>query len=154
MVSPIGCLTTLDDPEYVEIWIRCFEALAKVKKLRDRWNEGGAKWNYWHVPRNSRVRNNPESFNDHLPMKSRTDFHRNWWGNKKKYQTKEKVSHRRKNKVSGNKTVPRWAYCKVRTLIERKSEILRIWKTWHRWNDHRRCIDYVTLDRKYARPSF
>ena len=36
MASPIGCLTTLDDPEYVEAWIRCFEALARVKKLRDK----------------------------------------------------------------------------------------------------------------------
>ena len=37
--SPIGCLTTLDDPEYVKSWIRCFEALARVKKLRDKRNE-------------------------------------------------------------------------------------------------------------------
>ena len=36
MASLIGCLTTLNDPEYVEIWIRCFEALARVKKLRER----------------------------------------------------------------------------------------------------------------------
>ena len=34
----IRCLTTLDDPEYVEI--RCFEALARVKKLIDRRSEG------------------------------------------------------------------------------------------------------------------
>ena len=36
MASPIGSLTTLDDPEYVETWIRCFDALAREKKLRDR----------------------------------------------------------------------------------------------------------------------
>ena len=40
MASPIGCLTTLDDPEHVETWISCFEALARVKKVRDRRNEG------------------------------------------------------------------------------------------------------------------
>ena len=36
MASPIGCLTTLDNSEYMEIWIRCFEVLAWVKRLRDR----------------------------------------------------------------------------------------------------------------------
>ena len=36
IASPIGCLTTLNDAEYVETWIRCIEALARVKKLRDR----------------------------------------------------------------------------------------------------------------------
>ena len=40
MASPIGCLTTLDDPEYVESWIRCSEALARAKKLRDRRSKG------------------------------------------------------------------------------------------------------------------
>ena len=40
MVSPIGCLTTLNNTEYVETWIRCFEVLARVKKLRDRQSEG------------------------------------------------------------------------------------------------------------------
>ena len=40
MASPIGCLTSLDDPKYVETWIRCFDALARVKKLRDRRSEG------------------------------------------------------------------------------------------------------------------
>ena len=40
MASLIGCLTTLDDPEYVEKWISCFEALARVKKLRVRRSEG------------------------------------------------------------------------------------------------------------------
>ena len=39
MASPIGYLTTLND-EYVETWIRCFKALARVKKLRDRRREG------------------------------------------------------------------------------------------------------------------
>ena len=39
MALPIGCLTTLNNPEYVETWIRCFEALARVKKLRDRQSE-------------------------------------------------------------------------------------------------------------------
>ena len=39
--SPIGCLTTLDDIEYFETWVRCFEALAGVKKLRDRRSKGG-----------------------------------------------------------------------------------------------------------------
>ena len=36
MVLPIRCLTILNNPEFVETWIRCFEALATVKKLRDR----------------------------------------------------------------------------------------------------------------------
>ena len=40
MVLPIRCLTTLDNLEYVETWIRCFEVLARVKKLRDRQSEG------------------------------------------------------------------------------------------------------------------
>ena len=40
MASPIGCLTTLNNPEYVETWIRCFEALVRVKKLSDRRSEG------------------------------------------------------------------------------------------------------------------
>ena len=40
MASLIGCLTTLDDPEYVETWIRCFKALARVKKQTDRRSEG------------------------------------------------------------------------------------------------------------------
>ena len=107
MVSSIGCLTTLDDSENVETWIRCFEALARVKKLRET-KRRGAKWNYGHVPRNISVRSNPESFNDGLPKKSRrADFQRNWRGNKKEYQTKEKISHRWKNEVSGNKTAPR-----------------------------------------------
>ena len=79
----------------------------------------GTKWNYWHVPRNSWVQSSPENLNDGLPKKSRrADYQRNWWGNKNEYQTKEKV---RKNKVSGNKTAPRWVYCTIRTLIERKS---------------------------------
>ena len=33
-------------------------------------------------------------------------FKKNWRGNKKKYQTKEKVSHCLKNKISGNTTEP------------------------------------------------
>ena len=40
MASLIGCLTALDDPEYTETWISCFEVLARVKKLRDRWSIG------------------------------------------------------------------------------------------------------------------
>ena len=40
MVSPMRCLTTHHDPENVETWIRCFEALARVKKLRDRRSKG------------------------------------------------------------------------------------------------------------------
>ena len=36
----MGCLTTLDNPENMEISKRCFEALARVKKLRDRRSEG------------------------------------------------------------------------------------------------------------------
>ena len=39
MASPIGRLFPLDDTEYVETWIRCFEALARLKKLRDRRSE-------------------------------------------------------------------------------------------------------------------
>ena len=37
MASPIGCLTTLDYPKYVET---CFEALDRATKLRDRRSEG------------------------------------------------------------------------------------------------------------------
>ena len=40
MAFPTGCLTTLDDPEYVETWIICFEARARVKKLKDWRSEG------------------------------------------------------------------------------------------------------------------
>ena len=40
MASLIGCLARLDDPEYVETWIKCLGALARVKKLRDRRSEG------------------------------------------------------------------------------------------------------------------
>ena len=39
MALPIGCLNILDDPEYVETWIRCFEVLARVKKLKERQSE-------------------------------------------------------------------------------------------------------------------
>ena len=41
MASPIGSLNTLNDPELVETWIRCFAALARVKKLKDRKETGG-----------------------------------------------------------------------------------------------------------------
>ena len=40
MALLIGCLTRLDNCKYVETWIRCFEALARIKKLRDRRSEG------------------------------------------------------------------------------------------------------------------
>ena len=40
MALLIGCLTTLDDPGYAVTWIRYFETLATVKKLRDRRSEG------------------------------------------------------------------------------------------------------------------
>ena len=50
------------------------------RQTKRRW----AKWNYWHVPRNSWERNNPESFNDGLPKKSRrADFQRNWQSNER-----------------------------------------------------------------------
>ena len=77
MTPPIGCLITLYDPEYVETWRRCFETLAKVKKLRPT-KRKGTKWNYWYVPSKSLVRSNPESLNNGLPKKSRrADFQRN-----------------------------------------------------------------------------
>ena len=41
MAMPIGFLTSLDEPEYVKTWIRCFTGLAKVKKLKDRRSSGG-----------------------------------------------------------------------------------------------------------------
>ena len=41
MVSPIAVLSTLDKPEHIETWIRCFTALARVKKLRDEKTRGG-----------------------------------------------------------------------------------------------------------------
>ena len=41
MTSPIGFLTSLDEPEYVENWIRCFAVLARVKKLKNQKILGG-----------------------------------------------------------------------------------------------------------------
>ena len=40
-VSPIEALTTLNKPEHIETWIRCFTALAKVKKLKNEKASGG-----------------------------------------------------------------------------------------------------------------
>ena len=153
MASQIGCLTTLDDPEYVETWIRCFESLARMKKLRDRQNEGEQITDVFLATAGCEAIQKVSTIA--YPQKSRrADFQKTWWGNKKEYQTKEKVYHHGKNKVSWKKTAYRRVYCTIRTPIERKSKILQIWKSLHRWNDHRRWIDHATLDRRYARPGF
>ena len=101
---------------------KMFWGAAQDKETKRPTKRRGRRWNYWHVPRNSWVRSNPESFDDGLPKKyRRTDFQRNWRGDKKEYQTKEKVCYRWKNKVSGNNTGLRWFYCTIHTPIERKS---------------------------------
>lgn len=41
MASPIGYSLVLEDPEYVDTWIRCFAANARCKKLKDNKNTGG-----------------------------------------------------------------------------------------------------------------
>lgn len=38
---PIGYLSTMEDPEYVETWIRCFEASVRIKNLKDTNGRGG-----------------------------------------------------------------------------------------------------------------
>lgn len=43
MASPIGYLTSMEDPEYVETWLRFFAASARVKKLKDTKVNGGEK---------------------------------------------------------------------------------------------------------------
>ena len=95
VTSPIGRLLPLDDTEYVETWIRCFEALARVKKLRDRRSEEEQneitdiflatagleaiqKFSTMAYPRNL----------EELNLKKK------WRDNKKEYQTKENVSNR------------------------------------------------------------
>ena len=107
MASPIGCLTTLDDLEYVETGIRCFEALVRVKKLRNRRSqvEQNEITDMFIATAGCEAIHNS---NNGLPKKStRAEFQRNWRGNKKEYQIKERVSYHGKNKDSGNKTAPR-----------------------------------------------
>ena len=91
------------------------------------------------------MRSNSESFNDGLHKNSRrAEFQRNWLENKKEYQTKEKVSHGRKNKVSGNKTAPRWVYCKfVHWLKERA----RYWEFERLGNDEMTSEDELIMPR-------
>ena len=77
MVSLIGYLKTLDNPEYVETWIRCFEALARVKKLRDSQSEGEQNEinDMFLATAGCKAIQN---LNDGLPKKSRrADFQRN-----------------------------------------------------------------------------
>ena len=121
MASLIGCLTTLDDPEYLETWIRCFEALVKVNKQRDRRSEG---------EQNAIT----EMFNatagcEAIYKVSTIAYPRNLEelnfkevGEVIKRNTSEKkFSHRGKNEVYENKTTPRWVYCTIRIPIERNS---------------------------------
>ena len=40
MAAAIGILTRLEDPDYVEMWLKCFSAFARSKKLQDKKNIG------------------------------------------------------------------------------------------------------------------
>ena len=41
MVSPIGYQLSLEDPDFVDTWLRCFAARARTKKLKDDKEKGG-----------------------------------------------------------------------------------------------------------------
>ena len=41
MASSIGILTRLEEPDYVEMWLKSFAAHARSKKLQDKKNIGG-----------------------------------------------------------------------------------------------------------------
>ena len=104
MALPKGCLTTLDEPKYVETWIRCFEALARVKKLRDRRGKGEQNeiTDMFLATAGSETIQKVSTMT--YPRNLRADFQRNWWDNKKEDQIKEKVGYRRKTNISGNET--------------------------------------------------
>ena len=95
MASPIGCLTTVHDPEYLEIWIRHFKALVRVKKLRDRRSEGGQNeiTDIFLATAGCETIQKVSTMADPRNLEE-IDFQRDWRGNKKEYQTKENVSHR------------------------------------------------------------
>ena len=38
MASPIGSLTKLEEPDYVEMWLKCFGAYARNKNLLEKRN--------------------------------------------------------------------------------------------------------------------
>ena len=41
MASPIGYQLSLEDPDFVDTWLRCFTVSARTKKLKDdKKNEG------------------------------------------------------------------------------------------------------------------
>lgn len=41
MASPVGPLTRLGEPDFVEMWLKCFSAYARSKKLQDKKGLGG-----------------------------------------------------------------------------------------------------------------
>ena len=41
MVSPIGYQLSLEDSDFVDMWLRCFAASARTKKLKDNKERGG-----------------------------------------------------------------------------------------------------------------
>ena len=40
MVSPIGYQLSLEDPDFVDMWLRCFAASSRAKKLKDDKEKG------------------------------------------------------------------------------------------------------------------
>lgn len=34
MAQPIGCLLILEDPDFLDAWLRCFDASTRTKKLK------------------------------------------------------------------------------------------------------------------------
>ena len=130
MASPIGCLTTPDHPEYVEIRIRRFEALAKVKKLRDRGSGGEQKeiTDMFLATAGCKAIQKVSTMVDPRNQEELT-FKEIGKVIKRNIRPKKRLVIAERTKVSGNKTTPRWVYCTIRTLIERKSLIFRIWKT-------------------------
>ena len=41
MASPIGYQLSLENPDFVNTWLRCFAASARTKKLKDDKEKGG-----------------------------------------------------------------------------------------------------------------
>ena len=92
------------------------------KETKRQTKRRGTKWNYWHVPRNSGVRSNPESFNDGL-LKNLEELTFKEIGEviKRNIKPKKRLVIVETTRFLETRQATRWICCTIRTPIERKS---------------------------------
>lgn len=136
MASPIGSLIPLDEPDFVESWIRCFATQIKRAQGRRRGEQNyrfffglGRMWRHQKVLSHG-VFQRILGFD---PFTKSSDIIKRICVRKRIYSEKGNVS-REQTRAEQNNHI-------VFTQVTRDFRILWVRKNWHWRNEHRRWVD-------------